>query len=79
MDWKKIGKLLKSKSRRRKELGQEEPYKRDYSKMSDTDRRRAEAVDKANEKKKKEKESRGFSDGGTKSKLFDKLKKKVGK
>ena len=79
MDWKKIGKLLKSKSRRRKELGQEEPFKRDYESMSDTDRRRAEAIDKANKKDKERKKRRGFSDGGAKSELFKKLKDKVGK
>jgi len=78
MDWSKIGKSLLSKKRFRKEMSQKDPYERDYSKLSNTDRRRAEAVDRANKKleAKKKRGRLGFSEGGI---SFDKLKERLKK
>lgn len=67
MNWSKLGEKLsgkQAKKRIRKETGQDEPYERDENwveSLSDSDRRRYEAVEKGNKKKK------GFryEDGGT--------------
>ena len=66
MDWSKLGEYLTSKgakSRIRKETGQKEPYEREEDwkdKMDPTDRRKHDAIDKANKARK----SRGYEDGG---------------
>lgn len=73
---KKLGKFFSDDEERKKKVrsstGQSEPVTRDYSTMSESDRRKAEAIDAANIKKKAEEEEynksiRGMADGGVKS------------
>lgn len=69
MDWSKLGESLVgkgAKKRIRKETGQKEPYQREedwVKNLSDADRRRYEAVDKAN----KNKQGGYYEDGGCKA------------
>ena len=66
MNWSKLGEKLVgkgAKKRIRKETGQKEPYEREddwVEKLSDSERRRYEAVDRANKKR----SGSAYADGG---------------